>query len=376
MLRGMQSNALTRWTSAPIAWAIASGPVIAYSALACSACHHPPDPPPAGAAKPVPAGAADPGERRAAAVAAHALGAPAPAIALTTIDGDTIDLATLYGARPIYLKFWATWCIPCREQMPGFAKIFETVGDRIAVIAVNAGLDDDAAAVRAFREQHGLRMPVVVDDGRLAAALDLQVTPQHVLIGRDARIAYVGHLDGEPLDRAIQEVLARPASTAPVAGQPVAIRAAFRPGERVQGLAATTIDGAAVPLGPSRDGRPRGLVLFSAWCESYLKDSRPETAQACRRVREAVDELAARGDVDWLGIASNLWTSADDVAGYKAKTGTRIPLAFDADGTLLRAFGVHRIPTVVLLDPDGRVARVLGPDDPDLAGAVRALTRP
>jgi hypothetical protein len=34
------------------------------------------------------------------------------------------------------------------------------------------------------------------------------------------------------------------------------------------------------------------------------------------------------------------------------------------------------MPTVVLLDPDGRVARVLGPDDPDLAGAVRALTRP
>lgn len=338
-------------------------------ALATSACH-PADPRP-GAPRPAPAAAVDPGERRAAAVAAHALGAPAPALALTTIDGDAIDLATLYGTRPVYLKFWATWCIPCREQMPGFERIYETLGDRIAVIAVDAGLDDDAAAVRAFREQHGLRMPVVVDDGRLAAALDLQVTPQHVLIGRDARIAYVGHLDGEPLDRAIQQVLAQPVPPGPATGQAVAIRAALRPGDRVQGLTATTLDGAAVPIGKTASGRPRGLVLFSSWCESYLKDSRPETSQACRRVREAVDALS--GDIDWLGIAHNLWTSVEDVAEYRAKTGIRIPLAFDASGALFRAFGVHRMPTVVLLDPDGRVIRVLGPDEPDLAGAVRAL---
>jgi peroxiredoxin len=352
---------------------------LALAALACSTCQHSPDPPPRPAtARPAPArtaanAALDAGERRAAAAGAHTLGSRGPAIALTTIDGDTIDLGKLYGTRPVYLKFWATWCIPCREQMPGFERIYETVGDRMAVIAVDTGLDDDLEAVRAFRERFGLRMPIVVDDGRLAAALDLEVTPQHVLIGRDARIAYVGHHDGEPLDRAIQDALARPAPSGPVAGRAVALRA-FRPGDVVQGLAATTIDGAAVPLGPSRDGRHRALVLFSAWCEWYLKDSRPETSQACRRVREAVDEIAARDDVAWLGIVNNLWTSADDVTRYKAKTGTRIPLAFDADGALFRAFGVHQMPTVVLLDPDGRVARVLGPDDRDLAGAVRAVT--
>jgi len=349
--------------------------VLAALALASGACPHPRDPQPAPAARVAP-GAADPGEQRAVAAGAHTIGGLGPAIALTTIDGDTIDLGALYGARPVYLKFWATWCIPCREQMPGFERIYEALGDRIAVLAVDTGLDDDAGAVRAFRERHGLRMPIVVDDGRLAAALDLQVTPQHVLIGRDARIAYVGHLDGEPLDRAIQDVLARPASTGPVAGQAVATRAALGPGDLVQGLAATTIDGAAVPLGRSASGRPRGLVLFSAWCESYLKDSRPETAQACRRVREAVDQLAASAAIDWLGIAHGLWSSTEDLARYRAKTGTRIPLALDADGALFRAFGAHRMPTVVLLDPDGRVARVLGPDDPDLAGAVRALARP
>ncbi|HET7506427.1 MAG TPA: hypothetical protein VFK02_35650 [Kofleriaceae bacterium] len=65
-------------------------------------------------------------------------------------------------------------------------------------------------------------------------------------------------------------------------------------------------------------------------------------------MREAVDELAAHGDVHWLGIVGNLWTSAEDVAEYRAKTGTRLPLAF----------GVHRMPTVVLIDRQGRIARI------------------
>jgi hypothetical protein len=61
------------------------------------------------------------------------------------------------------------------------------------------------------------------------------------------------------------------------------------------------------------------------------------------------------------------------VIKYRAKTGTRIPLALDADGALHRAFGVRDVPTVVLLDATGKVARVVGPDEPDLAAAVAAL---
>jgi peroxiredoxin len=315
--------------------------------------------------------APDPGEARAAAVGAHTIGTLAPAITVTTIDGASIDLGALYGARPVYLKFWATWCVPCREQMPGFERMFEALGDRVTVIAVDVGIDDDADAVRAFRTKYGLRMPIVVDDGRLAAALDLQVTPQHVLIGRDARVAYVGHLDGDRLDHALAQLIAAPVPSAPVAGRAVRLPAALGPGDPVTGLRATTIDGATVAL--DRPGRPRGLVLFSTYCESYFHDSLPRTAQACQRVREAVDQLAARGDIDWLGVANGVWTSTESVAAYRAKTQTKIPLALDADGALRRAFGVHDEPTVVLIDAGGKVRRIVGPDDADLAGAVASL---
>jgi peroxiredoxin len=337
---------------------------LAALALVLGSCQSPPAPA---------ATAPDPGEQRAVAAGAHTIGTPAPAITVTTIDGDTIDLGKLYGARPVYLKLWATWCVPCREQMPGFERTFEAIGDRVTVIAVNTGLDDDADAVRAYRKKYGLQMPIVVDDGRLAAALDLQVTPQHVLIGRDARVAYVGHLDGDRLDRALTQAIAAPAPAAPVVGRPVRLAPALHPGDVVSGLRATTIDGVDVALGASHDGRPRALVMFSTYCESYFHDSLPKTSEACKRVRETVDQLAVRGDVDWLGIASGVWTSPESVVKYRAKTKIQIPLALDADGALLRAFGIHDVPTVVLIDASGKIARVVGPDDPGLAAAVAAL---
>lgn len=135
---------------------------------------------------------------------------------------------------------------------------------------------------------------------------------------------------------------------------------------------ATALDGAALPLGPSRDGRPRGLVLFASWCESYLATSVPPTSQACRRVREEIDRLIARGDVDWLGIVGGPWTTPESTARYQAKTSTRLPLALDPDGALFRAFGVRQMPTIALLDRDGRLVRILGPDDRDIEGAIRA----
>jgi len=344
-------------------------------ALLSGACHHAAEP----TAKPAAAAAAptDEGEQRADAVGQRHIGSPAPALVVKTIDGQTIDLAKLYGAKPVYLKFWATWCIPCRAQMPGFERTFETLGDQIQVISVNAGLDDDAGTVRAFRAQFGLKMPMVVDDGRLAAALDLQVTPQHVLIGRDAKIAFIGHLDGDRLADAIHKVLAAPAPAAATAAPAAAVRPAFRVGDVVQGIEAKMIDGGTVAIGPSRDGRPRAVVLFSAFCESYdgIKNNRPDKLETCRRIREEIEPLIAQGEVDWLGIAHNLWMTKEDVAEYRTTVHTKLPLAFDAEGALFRAFDVHQMPTVALIAADGHLVRMVGPDDHDLTAAVHALAQ-
>jgi peroxiredoxin len=344
---------------------------LAALALWCSACQHAGAPPASGTA--APAGARTDREPTAA-PGPHDAGALAPALTLTTLDGATIDLAKLYGTQPVYLKFWATWCIPCREQMPKFKRIYDAIGDRVHVIAVNDGFNDEPAAVRAFRDQHGLRMPIVVDDGRLAAALDLQVTVQHVVIGRDARIVYADYKDGDELDEALRKVMAAPEPGGTTVGRrPAIVRPAFRAGDVVDAVETKTIDGTPVSLGRTSDGRPRAILFFSTWSEEYLETHFPERARACRRVREQVERLAAAGDVAWLGIAGGPWQTTDDVVEYRTKTHTKLPLALDADGSLFRTFGVRQVPAVALLDRDGRLVRLVGPDDLDLTEAVHAL---
>ncbi|MFS2213071.1 TlpA family protein disulfide reductase [Telluria sp. Tellsp104] len=317
-------------------------------------------------------GAADDGATRAAHAGQPLIGQPAPAAVLRTLDGGTIDLATRYGRRPVYLKFWATWCAPCLQQMPGFERIHRQYGKRIDVIAVNAGFSDTEADVRAYRARHGLTMPIALDDGSLGRRLNLRVTPQHVLIGADGRIAYVGHLDDAALHAALERaaqgraaqgrVAAAPAQPVALAPQAQAARV-FRVGDKVAGL--------DLPAGAA--GKPRALVFFSPWCETYLRETRPATAQACRRVREDATRLLKRGGVDWLAVAAPLWTSSVELAAYaKAHPGTpRVVL--DRDGAAFAAFGIRAIPSVVLVDADGRVARVLGPEERGLDAALRAV---
>jgi thiol:disulfide interchange protein len=105
--------------------------------------------------------AAEDGAARAARAGEALVGQPAPAAVLRTLDGGTIDLAAHYGRKPVYLKFWATWCVPCREQMPGFERIYRQYGKRIDVVAVNVGFNETEDGIRAYRAQHG--RPVLLD---------------------------------------------------------------------------------------------------------------------------------------------------------------------------------------------------------------------
>src|SRR6187401_3357971 len=94
---------------------------------------------------------------------ANLVGKPGPLVSLKSIDGGVIDIANSYGRKPIYLKLWATYCIPCRAQMPAFEKIYETYRDRMQIVAIDAGVGDDPAKIRTFASNAGMRMPVAID---------------------------------------------------------------------------------------------------------------------------------------------------------------------------------------------------------------------
>lgn len=313
---------------------------------------------------------AETGDQHAQAAARGLVGTPAPKRVVRTIDGQTVDLASLYGKKAVYLEFWATWCVPCRQQMPHLKQVYEHAGPDLAVIAVNVGFDDTVEDVRRYRNEMGLKMPIVFDDGSLGEAFHLRVTPQHVVIGRDGRILFIGHEANAKLEAALL------AARAPVSSSTVAATTAGdhrQDDQDAKTLAIPTLSGATFALDAGK-GRPTVLVFISPWCETYLAQSRPALAASCRAVREQVTTLSRDGQARWLGIASGLWAGKDDLLAYQQKHHLAIPLALDESGTVFRRFRVMHVPTLLVFDTQGRVVRRIEGVDPKLADELKALS--
>jgi peroxiredoxin len=310
------------------------------------------------------AGAEITGQQRAEAAGHDLLGTPAPRLVVKTIDGDSIDLGSLYGKKAVYLKFWATWCVPCRQQMPHFQHIYETAGPDLAVIAINVGFNDSVEAIRKYQKQLGITMPIVFDgDAALAVAFNVRVTPQHIVIGRDGRIQYVGHLADERLDAAL--IAARAPGTDAAHGAAAARQAlaqTYRTGDSLPKASVRTLDGREFHFQQQGLAGPTVFVFLSPWCESYLETSRPQVSANCRAAREQVNSLSRNPHVRWLGVASGLWATSEDLQDYQKKYAIGIPLSLDESGKMFREFGVNNTPVMIVADAKGIIIQRIETD--------------
>jgi peroxiredoxin len=89
-----------------------------------------------------------------------AVGRPAPDFALTTLDGKGFRLSDLHG-KPVVINFWATWCAPCRNEMPSLQTAANRFDDAIVVVGVDQG--EDAQTVQAFVDELGVTFPIPMD---------------------------------------------------------------------------------------------------------------------------------------------------------------------------------------------------------------------
>src|SRR5882757_6799689 len=315
----------------------------------------------------------DPGYIEEDPVLAKLVGKPAPALTLKSIDGKSIDLSDLYGKRPVYLKLWATYCIPCRVQMPGLRKIFASYGDQMTIIAVNAGVGDDIGKVKQFAQDFDLHMPVTIDDGRLVEWVGMKATPVHLVIGRDGRVIFAAHQDGPELDAAIKQALASKASPAGVATTRLADLVILRTGDLIPPIELQSSDGKSIILPHGPDSRPRAIYFSATWCESYMKSTQPDEAAKCKEGREQVDKLAAGQTIEWFGVMSHMWTAPKGLANYESKMKPRFPLALDSSGAAFRTFGVKRFPAVALIDTHGRLIKLVEGDPAKFATAISSL---
>lgn len=112
----------------------------------------------------------------------------APAFSLTTLNGRRITLAGFRG-KVVLLNFWATWCGPCRKEIPEFIKL-QTQYAPAGLQIIGLSLDDDAQPVREFYKRFGMNYPVAMADERVGLLYrGTTVVPTTIVIGRDGRIA-------------------------------------------------------------------------------------------------------------------------------------------------------------------------------------------
>ena len=116
------------------------------------------------------------------------------------------------------------------------------------------------------------------------------------------------------------------------------------------------------------------MLFTAAWCESYLNVTEPKTVEACRHAREQADELSQNGSVEWLGVVTHLWTTSKTLTSYQTRMKPRVRMAVDSQGQAFRTFGIQSLPAVALIDADGRLFRIVGPEESDLTTAVEELS--
>ena len=91
------------------------------------------------------------------------VGSLAPNFRLESPDGGAIALSDLRG-KPVLLNFWATWCGPCRSEMPELQKTHQKMSEKLTILGMD--VDETKAQVTAFRSELGVSFPMVIDKGQ------------------------------------------------------------------------------------------------------------------------------------------------------------------------------------------------------------------
>ena len=135
---------------------------------------------------------------------------PAPGFSLKTADGKSVELKNLKG-KVVVVNFWATWCPPCRAEIPGMIEVYNSYkakGLEIVAVSLDRGGWKD---VTPFAEKMGMKFPVVLDqEGELATAYGgIQYIPTTFIIDRKGNIVskHVGGISKSDFEKAVQKAL-------------------------------------------------------------------------------------------------------------------------------------------------------------------------
>ncbi len=131
----------------------------------------------------------------------------APDFTLPTIQGEWVTLSDLRG-RPVVLNFWATWCPPCRAEIPDIQRVHERLGHRVHILGVDQG--EMANVITPFGLEMGITYPLLVDaDSQVNRAYGINALPTTLFVDAEGvvREVFTGILNRAILESRIEKLL-------------------------------------------------------------------------------------------------------------------------------------------------------------------------
>jgi thiol-disulfide isomerase/thioredoxin len=129
---------------------------------------------------------------------------PLPEVTLVSLDDESP--AELPQQRPTVVNFWASWCAPCRSEMPAFQRVADDLGDQVDIVGITD--EDELTAAREAAEATGVTYPLLVDtDQTLLTDLGITGLPATVFLDEDGNVVgrHLGELTSQELTQEIED---------------------------------------------------------------------------------------------------------------------------------------------------------------------------
>ena len=275
-----------------------------------------------------------------------------------TFERQKVDLQALLGKQPVYLKFWATWCLDCRHELPSLEQTYVKYRAKMAIFAVNLNINETDDAIRSLQQKNKLTIPILMDNnGSIAGNFDFKGTPFHVLINRNGEVVYTTYKDDAQLAAQLELLAQDSPTTIPT----------------TEGVNQAKTASTQLPKGKS-------LLYFSAtWCDSYMKDVEPEISKNCVNALQTIDKLyRAQPTLQLTAYVTHLWTEQQDLDDYRKRFALPYKVSMDINNEQFRHFKASGYPTLIVFNEGKEVARFteFASDDATLAAIKTALAKP
>lgn len=274
-------------------------------------------------------------------------------LTVTMMDGKVSKLSDIQKNKPLYIKFWASWCASCLKEMPKLSEDFKKYGDKIQFLTVNVGIEDTQEDIKRIYHEYGLEMPAAIDsDGTLGQSLGFVGTPYHLLFDQDWRLMHKGHSADDQLSLAFTVLVDNLV-------------------EKRDLQEKSLVETSALQL-PQLVMPENGVVFYTiAWCDWYMLETNKSLAERCKKVSQNIARLKKeRPELNINILVSPMWMSDEEIKNYKERFALNLPVFVDAGDVMSHQYGLRNVGVVLVFKAGILKQKIVGSDNYNLISDI------